>query len=128
MIAMQAVPINRPPSSSCTLGTGNLSTSIGIAGHLFSNTGPVVDDARRDRMELVEFFLESADEFQSHAVHRQTGHERETAVGSLLAEENAKSFRVAFDSVEQQRGNGAAALAINQLGHGRRFPDSNRRR
>ncbi len=40
-MAMQAVPINRPPSSSWTFGTGNLSTSTASPDIVFSNTGPV---------------------------------------------------------------------------------------
>ena len=68
-------------------------------------------------MKLVEFFFESADELQSHAVHRQTGHKRQTAIGSLLAEEDAKAFGITFDLIEEQSRNRARALAVDQLRH-----------
>src|SRR5262249_44918147 len=79
---------------------------------------PGLYDARWNRLQLVELLLEAADQLQSHALHRQAGHQREAAIGSLLAEEYTKSFGIAFDLVEEQRRNSPGALPINHLCHG----------
>src|SRR5690349_17881202 len=36
----------------------------------------------------------------------------------MLSEEDAKSLRIAFNAIEQERWDRAGSLAINQLGHG----------
>ena len=93
----------------------------GVAGHSVLEHRSSFHDARRNRSQRVEFFLEPADQLQSDAVHRQSRHQCKASIRSLLAEENAKTLGIAFDLVEEQRWNRARALAIDQLRHGADF-------
>src|SRR5258708_14588342 len=84
-----------------------------VVGHGVFKDWSCLHNLRRNRLKLVELFFESADELQSHAVHRQTGHKRETAIGSLLAKENAQSFGITLDVIEQQRRDPARAPSLD---------------
>ncbi len=97
---------------------GELEHIDGAAGHGVLEDRSAFHDARRHGTERGEFFFEPADELQSHAVHRQARHQRQTAIGSLLAEEDAKAFGIAFDLVEEKRRNRARALAVDELRDG----------